>query len=440
MTTLVATRLKAAVQAARPVATGRVRAVVGLVVHVEGLSAAVGELVQLGQDGLVAEVVSVSRSSVSCMPLGALRGLRVGDAALALGHALQVRVGPDLLGRVVDGLGQPIDGGPELTGRLVDVDADAPGPLERQRVRQPLALGVRALDTLVPAGQGQRLGLFAGSGVGKSTLLSMIAKGTSAPVVVLSLVGERGREVREFIEDDLGPEGMSRAVAVVATSDAPPVVRLRSAFVATRIAEWFRDQGQDVLLLMDSLTRVAMAQREVGLSAGEPPASRGYPPSTFALLPRLLERTGPGAHSSITGIYTVLVEGDDHNEPIADAARSILDGHVTLDRRLATAGHFPSIDVLESVSRVAPMVTDENQRIAAQAMRRLLAAHRDAKELIEVGAYVSGSDPEVDAARALWPQITEFLQQGRDERSTAADAWGGLVGVLSRLAALDGGR
>jgi flagellum-specific ATP synthase len=438
MSSLVGTRLQTAVLAARPVATGRVRAVVGLVVHVEGLSAAVGELVQLGPSGpgaLVAEVVSVSRGYLSCMPLGPLRGLRVGDPALALGHALQVRVGPDLLGRVLDGLGQSIDGGPALTGDLVEVDNEAPGPLERQRVREPLPLGVRALDALVTAGRGQRIGLFAGSGVGKSTLLSMIAKGTSAPVIVLSLVGERGREVREFIEDDLGPEGMSRAVAVVATSDAPPVVRLRSAFVATRIAEWFRDQGQDVLLLMDSLTRVAMAQREVGLSAGEPPASRGYPPSTFALLPRLLERGGPGVSASITGIYTVLVEGDDHNEPIADAARSILDGHVTLDRRLATAGHFPSVDVLESVSRVAPVVTDQMQQAAAVALRRLLAAHRDAKELIEVGAYVPGADPEVDAAQALWPQILDFLQQGRDERTTAEQAWLGLSALVGQLPA-----
>jgi flagellum-specific ATP synthase len=435
MSSLVATRLQSAVQAARPVASGRVRSVVGLVVHVEGLSAGVGELVRLGAGDLVAEVVSVSRTSLACMPLGPLRGLRVGDPVVALGHALQVRVGGDLLGRVLDGLGQPIDGGPALTGDLVEVDHDAPGPLERQRVRQPLGLGVRALDALVSAGRGQRLGLFAGSGVGKSTLLSMVAKGTSAPVIVLSLVGERGREVREFLEDDLGPEGRSRAVAVVATSDAPPVVRLRSAFVATRIAEWFRDQGQDVLLLMDSLTRVAMAQREVGLSAGEPPASRGYPPSTFALLPKLLERTGPGAQASITGIYTVLVEGDDHNEPIADAARSILDGHVTLDRRLATAGHFPSIDVLESVSRVAPVVTDEPQRAAATTLRRLLAAHRDAKELIEVGAYVPGADPDVDAARALWPQILEFLQQGRDELSTPEQAWAGLAAIVGPLAA-----
>jgi flagellum-specific ATP synthase len=402
-------------------------------VHVEGLSAAVGELLHLGAGDLVAEVVSVSRSSLACMPLGPLRGLRVGDPVVALGHSLQVRVGHDLLGRVLDGLGQPIDGGPDLAGPWVDVDNEAPGPLERQRIREPLGLGVRALDALVSAGRGQRLGLFAGSGVGKSTLLSMVAKGTTAPIIVLSLVGERGREVREFLEDDLGPEGMSRAVAVVATSDAPPVVRLRSAFVATRIAEWFRDQGQDVLLLMDSLTRVAMAQREVGLSAGEPPASRGYPPSTFALLPKLLERSGPGATASITGIYTVLVEGDDHNEPIADAARSILDGHVALDRRLSTAGHFPSIDVLESVSRVAPLVTDERQRAGAQALRRLLAAHRDAKELIEVGAYVPGADPVVDAARVLWPQIEAFLQQDRHQLTTPDDAWAGLGAIVSQL-------
>jgi flagellum-specific ATP synthase len=450
MSTLVTTRLQAAVLAARPVVTGRVRAVVGLVVHVEGLSAAVGELVQLGggagisvsgaasndNPGLFAEVVSVGRGYLSCMPLGPLRGLRVGDPVTALGHALQVRAGQDLLGRVLDGLGRPIDGGPALTGELVEVDNDAPGPLERQRIREPLTLGVRALDSLVTAGRGQRLGLFAGSGVGKSTLLSMVAKGTSAPVIVLSLVGERGREVREFLEDDLGAEGMARAVAIVATSDAPPVVRLRSAFVATRIAEWFRDQGQDVLLLMDSLTRVAMAQREVGLSAGEPPASRGYPPSTFALLPRLLERSGPGARASITGIYTVLVEGDDHNEPIADAARSILDGHVALDRRLATGGHFPSIDVLESISRVAPAVTTPQQQQSARALRRLLAAHRDAKELIEVGAYVPGADAEVDAARALWPEIEAFLQQDRDDRSTADQAWARLTGLVERLSAM----
>jgi flagellum-specific ATP synthase len=442
--TLIRTRLEAAARAAVPEVTGRVRSVVGLVVHVEGLTASVGELVELGEPGLAAEVIAVGRGSVACMPLGSVRGLRPGDTARATGHALRIRVGADLLGRVLDGLGRPLDGGPALTGDLVDVEQDAPDPLTRQRVDQPMGLGVRALDGMVPAGRGQRLGLFAGSGVGKSTLLSMIARGSSAPVTVIGLVGERGREVREFLEDDLGPEGLARSVAVVATSDCSPVVRLRSAFVATRIAEWFRDQGQDVVLLMDSLTRVAMAQREIGLSAGEPPASRGYPPSTFALLPRLLERAGASDRASITGIYTVLVEGDDHNEPITDAARSILDGHVTLDRRLATAGHFPSIDVLESVSRVVSHVTDARQRELANTLRRLLAAHRDAKELIDVGAYVPGANAWVDLARARWSLIEAFLQQRRDVLSTREDAWQSLeslVGdIVDGLASLTGDR
>jgi flagellum-specific ATP synthase len=269
--------------------------------------------------------------------------------------------------------------------------------------------------------------------VGKSSLLSMIARGTTASVSVLALVGERGREVREFIENDLGPEGLARSVVVVATSDAPPVVRLRAAFVATRVAEWFRDQGQDVLLMMDSLTRVAMAQREIGLSSGEPPATRGYPPSTFALLPRLLERAGPAPRGSITGIYTVLVEGDDHNEPIADAARSILDGHITLDRRLATSGHFPSIDVLESVSRVVGAVTTPEQRAQASVLRRVLAAHRDARELIEVGAYAPGSNPDVDAAVALWPAVDAFLRQPLDEVVDAEESWQQLQALTQGL-------
>jgi flagellum-specific ATP synthase len=293
---------------------------------------------------------------------------------------------------------------------------------------------VRALDTLVPCGRGQRLGIFAGSGVGKSSLLSMIARGTAAEISVIALVGERGREVREFLENDLGPEGLARSVVVVATGDEPPAVRMRAAFVATRIAEWFRDTGADVLLMMDSVTRVALAQREIGLSAGEPPATRGYPPSTFAMLPRLLERAGPGQHGTITGIYTVLVEGDDHNEPIGDTARSILDGHVVLDRKLATAGHFPSIDVLESLSRVAPAVTTPEQRASATELRRLLAARRDAKELIEIGAYVPGTNPEVDRATALAPAVDGFLQQAMDDQSTAAAAWDHLAAVLGSAA------
>jgi flagellum-specific ATP synthase len=433
----VAERLGAALHAARPASTGRIAAVVGLVVDVVGIDAAVGDLVLLatttGLDGVPAEVVGVDRGRVRCMPLGPVAGLRAGDRVVGSGDGLRVRVGGDLLGRVLDGLGKPLDGGQPLRGSAVTVEGEPPNALARQRVEAPLTLGVRALDTLVPAGRGQRFGIFAGSGVGKSSLLSMIARGTSASISVLALVGERGREVREFLENDLGEAGLARSVVVVATSDAPPVVRLRAAFVATRIAEWFRDQGQDVLLMMDSLTRVAMAQREIGLSGGEPPATRGYPPSTFALLPRLLERAGPGEHGTITGIYTVLVDGDDHNEPIADAARSILDGHVTLDRRLATSGHFPSIDVLESVSRVVGFVTTPEQRQQANLLRRVLAAHRDAKDLIEVGAYVSGSNPDVDAAVALWPAITAFLRQPVDETVDARASWQQLAALCGAL-------
>jgi flagellum-specific ATP synthase len=437
VTALLRERLDLAVRAARPGVTGRITAIVGLVVDVEGIDAAVGDVVLLGTttglDGVPAEVVGVEHGRARCMPLGRLTGLRSGDRVAGGGDGLRVRVGADLLGRVLDGLGEPTDGGAPLAGDAVPVDNEPPHALDRQRITQPLSLGVRALDCLVTAGRGQRVGIFAGSGVGKSSLLSMIARGTSASVSVLALVGERGREVREFLENDLGPEGLARSVVVVATSDAPPVVRLRAAFVATRVAEWFRDQGQDVLLMMDSLTRVAMAQREIGLSSGEPPTTRGYPPSTFALLPRLLERAGPAPRGTITGIYTVLVEGDDHNEPIADAARSILDGHITLDRRLATSGHFPSIDVLESVSRVVGAVTTREQRAQASVLRRVLAAHRDARELIEVGAYAPGSNPDVDAAVALWPAVDAFLRQPLDEVVDAEESWQQLQALTQGL-------
>jgi flagellum-specific ATP synthase len=423
--------------AARPRAHGSVTGVVGLTVTVQGIGAGIGELVSIATPtgSLPAEVVSVDSagadSRLSCMPIGPLAGVRAGLPVRATGSPLLVPVGEALRGRVLDGLGHPLDGGPPLRHLPhVSVEAAAPNPLLRARVDAPLSVGVRALDTLVPLGRGQRIGIFAGSGVGKSSLLSMIARGTEAPIAVVALVGERGREVREFLDNDLGEEGLARSVVVVATSDQPPMVRLRAAFVATRIAEWFRDAGQHVVLMMDSLTRVATAQREVGLSAGEPPATRGFPPSVFALLPRLLERAGPGDRGSITGIYTVLVEGDDHNEPIGDAARSILDGHVTLSRRLATSGHFPSIDVLESVSRVSGAVTTAQQRAAATDLRRLLAAHRDARELIEIGAYVPGTNAEVDRARELGPAIDAFLQQGLDEQSDAPSAWTRLQHLL----------
>jgi flagellum-specific ATP synthase len=303
--------------------------------------------------------------------------------------------------------------------------------MERQLVDVPMSLGVRVLDTLVPCGRGQRIGIFAGSGVGKSTLMSMITRGTAAELNVVALVGERGREVREFIEHDLGPEGLARSVLVIATSDQPPLVRLRAGSVATRIAEYYRDEGADVLLMMDSVTRAAMAQREVGLSVGEPPATRGYPPSVFAMLASLLERAGPGARGSITGLYTVLVEGDDHNEPIADAARSILDGHIVLDRKLATAGHFPSVQALDSISRVANKITTPQQRSDATQLRRMMAAYREVRELVEIGAYVTGTNPEADRATEIWPQITAFLRQDLDERITAEDAWIALRNLIA---------
>lgn len=425
---------------AAPQVSGTVRAVVGLSVEVEGLRASVGDLVRvLAQHDvgaptagtMDAEVVAVGPNHLACMPLGHARGIRAGQRVISLNRQLRAPVGPGLLGRVLDGLGNPIDGlGPLATTTWAPVDAAPPDALSRRRVDTPLPLGVRALDTLVPAGRGQRFGLFAGSGVGKSTLLSMIARGTAADVSVIALIGERGREVREFIEDDLGPEGLARSVVVVATSDQPPLVRLRAAMVATAIAEHFREMGADAVLMMDSLTRFAMAQREIGLSVGEPPATRGYPPSTFALLPRLLERAGTGSSGSITGIYTVLVDGDDHNEPIADAARSILDGHVVLDRRLATAGHFPSIDVLGSVSRVAGRVTSGKQRGDATHVRRLLAARRDAADLIDVGAYVAGANPVTDAAIAAGPWIDTFLRQDVEDVTPLADAWAGLAALV----------
>jgi flagellum-specific ATP synthase len=435
-------RVETAVAAAQPRVTGRVTGVVGLTLTAAGVDAAVGEVVRIGTGAATvsAEVAAIGanangQATLTCMPLGPLHGIRVGDPVSPTGAPLLVPVGESLRGRVLDGLGNPMDGGPPLTEcELVAVEALAPNALLRQRVDRPLPLGVRALDTLVPCGRGQRLGIFAGSGVGKSSLLSMIARGTEAEISVIALVGERGREVREFLENDLGPEGLARSVVIVATADEPPAVRMRAAFVATRIAEWFRDEGADVLLMMDSVTRVALAQREIGLSAGEPPATRGYPPSTFALLPRLLERAGPGQHGTITGIYTVLVEGDDHNEPIGDTARSILDGHVVLARALATAGHFPSIDVLESISRVAPAVTSPEQRAAATELRKLLAARRDAKELIEIGAYVPGTNPAVDRATALTPAIDAFLQQAMDDQSSAEAAWGSLAAVLGGAA------
>ena len=429
------TLLSRARSAARPQLTGQVTGAMGLTLTVEGITAAVGDLVEVSPSGrpLLAEVVAVQRDRLTCMPLGDLSGVRSGAPARATGMPLQVPVGEALLGRVLDGLGRPMDGGPPLSSRVsyVDLTSETPNALTRARVSRPLATGVRALDTMTPVGGGQRMGIFAGSGVGKSTLLSQITRGTDADIRVIGLIGERGREVREFIEEDLGPEGLARSVVVVATSDEPPLVRLKAAFVATRIAEAFRDRGRDVLLMMDSITRTAMAQREVGLSAGEPPATRGYPPSVFAMLPKLLEKAGTSTSGSITGLYTVLVDGDDHNEPIADTARSILDGHVVLTRKLATAGHFPAIDVLESISRVATAVVAPAQMTEARELRRMLGALRDVRELIEIGAYQTGTDPLVDRARRLVPDIDAFLRQSTDDSTSTTEAWARLHAIVT---------
>jgi flagellum-specific ATP synthase len=436
-------------EAARPLVAGRVTGAVGLRITVAGVSARVGDLLRIGsglprprgaagaradqsEAATLAEVVALDGQQLSCLPLGPLAGIGAGSPVVNTGAPLQVPVGDVLRGRILDGLGRPMDGRGPLHGcSWVGVNASPPPALARKRITEPMSLGVRALDTLVPVGRGQRLGVFAGSGVGKSTLMSMITRGTDAELNVIALVGERGREVREFIENDLGPEGLARSVVVVATSDQPPLVRLRAGFVATRIAESFRDAGRDVLLMMDSVTRAAMAQREVGLAVGEPPATRGYPPSVFGMLASLMERAGPGPTGTITGLYTVLVEGDDHNEPIADAARSILDGHVVLDRRLATAGHFPSVEPLESISRLAGAVTTPAQRADATELRRMLAAHRDVRELVEIGAYVPGTKPDADRARQLWPRITGFLRQDVGDLVAAPVAWAELHALVA---------
>ncbi|CAN7237500.1 FliI/YscN family ATPase [Microbacterium maritypicum] len=409
-------------EAVRPERVGEVSQVRGLSVQVRGLEGAVGDVVTL--DGIDAEVVAIGEGGLRCMPLAPVAGLTVGAPARARGGALRVPTGTALLGRVLDGLGRPIDGKGPLTGAVpVSLDHAPPSIMGRDRIDSPLPLGVRALDTLVSVGRGQRVGLFAGSGVGKSSLLSMIARGTEAEVTVIALVGERGREVREFIEDDLGPDGLARSVVVVSTSDQPAMARIRAAYTATRIAEAFRDDGAHAILMMDSLTRVAMAQREIGLSAGEPPATRGYPPSTFSLLAGLLERAGTDTRGSITGIYTVLVDGDDHNEPIADTVRSILDGHVVLDRALALSGHHPAIDVLGSVSRVAGKVTAPERRAQAATLRAVLAARRRANDLIDIGAYQAGADARIDAAIAHEKAISAFLTQSLDETSEIGESW-----------------
>ena len=407
---------------------GTVTGVAGLVIESDGPNVGLGELclIRSSRDEfrVQAEVVGFREHRVLLMPLGPTTGLHVGCEVAACDHPALPMPSPALLGRVVDALGRPIDGRGLLpVSRTVGVGASAPHPLRRQRIKDPFVTGVRALDAFTPLGRGQRLGLFAGSGVGKSTLMGMIARGCEADVIVVALVGERGREVREFIEKDLGPEGMKRAIVVVATSDSPAPMRLRAAFTATAIAEAYRDEGKNVLLMMDSVTRFAMAQREIGLAIGEPPATRGYTPSVFALLPRLLERSGAGEVGAITALYTVLVEGDDMNEPVADAVRGILDGHLVLSRALAHFNHYPAIDVLESVSRLTRDVCAPSEIALSGRARELLALYRKNEDLIAIGAYQKGGSAPLDEAIQCQPALRQFLCQTTAELSPRAETF-----------------
>ncbi len=398
--------------------SGKVTQVIGLVIECKGPNVSIGELCYVasrfsGVEPIPAEVVGFREGNVLLMPIGEMQGIGPGCEVVSAQNVLKVRVGEELLGRVLDGLGNPMDGkGPLLCKEEYPLQADPPPPLNRPRIHEPLYVGVRAIDGLITMGSGQRIGIMAGSGVGKSTLLSMIARNTEADISVIALVGERGREVRDFIERDLGEEGLKRSVVVVATSDKPALVRIKGAMTATAIAEYFRDKGHKVVLMMDSVTRFAMAQREVGLTVGEPPATKGYTPSVFAMLPRLLERAGTSNKGSITGIYTVLVDGDDMNEPIADAVRSILDGHIVLSRNIAAQNHFPAIDVLSSVSRVMGDVVTKEHNASARNMRALMAVYREAEDLIHIGAYVKGSSEKIDEAVEKIDSINEFLCQG----------------------------
>jgi flagellum-specific ATP synthase len=422
---------------------GLVSNLIGLIIETTGLEAEVGEVCLVtpgrGRPGgrnapapIEAEVVGFRDGRTLLMALGELHGIGPGTKVVATGAPSRVTVGEGLLGRVLDGLGAPLDGGPVPVGATRSTIALPPSPLSRPRIGERVGLGVRALDGLVPCGRGQRLGIFAGSGVGKSSLLGMIARSTSAQVNVIALVGERGREVREFVERDLG-DALERSVVIVSTSDQPALVRIKAAFTATTIAEHFRDEGNDVLLMMDSVTRFAMAQREVGLAIGEPPATRGYTPSVFALLPRLLERAGTSTSGSITGLYTVLVDGDDMNEPVADAVRAILDGHVVLSRSLAHAGHYPAIDVLHSVSRLVDEIVSPEVVRAGQRLRGSLAVLREKEDLVAIGAYRDGTDPALDAALAHRAQIEGFLRQPVDSPSNPADTDARLVELAASL-------
>lgn len=408
---------------------GKVTRVIGLTIEVQGINARVGEVCEIlipeSSKRIRAEVVGFKESKTIMMPLGTLQGIYPHCSVVPTGDSLKVKAGQHLLGQVLDGLGNPISStagsGPGDPGTYVSIDNEPPGPLDRKPITKIFSTGVRAIDALLTCGKGQRVGIFSGSGVGKSTLLGMVSRYSEADVNVIALIGERGREVLDFIENDLGKEGLAKSVVISATSDQPALVRLKGAFVATAIAEYFRDQGKNVLLLMDSVTRFAMAQREVGLAVGEPPATKGYTPSVFALLPRLLERSGTSSGGSITAFYTVLVDGDDMNEPIADAVRGILDGHIVLSRDLAAKYQYPAIDVLNSVSRLMPDITPEEHYHKAGHIKELLAAYRESEDLINIGAYVAGSNPRIDKAIKYYDAIISFLKQDLNEKSDFDD-------------------
>jgi len=399
---------------------GKVTRVVGLIMEVKGIYASIGDICSVEIAGrssqLPAEVVGFKDDSSMLMALGDLKGISPGCRVFALGKTFKIAVGDELLGKVVNGLGECLGKEiPTLSEGSYPVQIEPPDPMRRKPIADVLETGVRSIDALLTCGIGQRMGIFAGSGVGKSTLLGMIARNSSADVNVIGLIGERGREVMGFIEKDLGPEGLARSVVVVATSDQPALIRVKAALVATSIAEFFRDKGKNVLLMMDSITRFAMAQREIGLAVGEPPTTKGYTPSVFALLPKLLERAGNLENGSITGLYTILVEGDDMNEPIADAARGILDGHIVLSRNLATQNHFPAIDILESISRLMPSITKPGQLKMAAILRNHLAIYNKNQDMINIGAYAAGANQDIDAAIEINPAIIRFLKQDVDE-------------------------
>jgi len=416
---------------------GEVVEMTGLLIESAGPAAAVGDFCEIAVSGgrsVRSQVIGFRAGRVLSMPLEETGGIELGNRVVARRDAARVAVGPGLIGRVLDGFGLPLDHGPRIEAHSAyDLYSVAPGPLDREHITAPLATGLRAIDSLLPVGLGQRIGIFGGSGVGKSTLLGSMAQNNSADVTVIALVGERNREVRAFLEHEMGPEGMRRAVVVVATSDRPAPLRVRACFTSLAIAEYFRDQGANVLLVMDSVTRLAMAQREIGLAAGEPPAQKGYTPSVFALLPKVFERAGNFPRGSITGFFTVLVEGDDFTEPICDAVRAILDGHIVLSRQMAAANHYPAIDILQSVSRLQSQLSSPEQGAQARAVRQALSLYHQAEDLIQLGAYVSGANPQLDAAIRVRPQILEFLRQSVGAASTRPETLRQLAQIAATL-------